>query len=126
MEADSPRPDDLLDRVEQMLRIQLERVHVVREAIMACRKGGIVSLMGVYAGMADKIPLGAAMNKGLTIKAAQQHGQYYAPKLLEHVLRGDVDLSLVVTHTLPLSDAQRGYKMFKNKEEGCIRVLLRP
>jgi threonine dehydrogenase-like Zn-dependent dehydrogenase len=76
--------------------------------------------------MADKIPLGAAMNKGLTIKAAQQHGQYYAPKLLEHVLRGDVDLSLVVTHTLPLSDAQRGYKMFKNNEDGCIRVLLRP
>src|SRR5690606_27922752 len=85
MEADSPRLDDLYDRTKQALRLQFERVHVVREAIMACRKGGIVALLGVYIGFADKLPLGPAMNKGLTIKMAQQYSQRYAPRLLEHV-----------------------------------------
>jgi threonine dehydrogenase-like Zn-dependent dehydrogenase len=99
---------------------------VVREAIMACRKGGIVSLMGVYAGFADKLPLGAAMNKGLTIKTAQQHGQRYARRLLEHVQRGEVDPARVVSHVLPLAEAPRAYQLFKNKEDNCLRVLLRP
>jgi threonine dehydrogenase-like Zn-dependent dehydrogenase len=126
MEADSPGGDNLYDRAMQTLRIQLERVHVVREAIMACRKGGIVAVIGVYVGFVDKLPLGAAMNKGLTMKTAQQHGQRYAPKLLEHIQRGDVDASRVVSHVLPLSEAQRGYTMFKNKEQNCIRVMLRP
>jgi threonine dehydrogenase-like Zn-dependent dehydrogenase len=126
MEADGPGPDDLYDRAKQLMRVQLERVHVVREAIMACRKGGIVSLMGVYVGFADKLPLGAAMNKGLTIKTAQQHGQRYTRRLLEHVERGDVDSTPLVSHVLPLADAPRAYKLFKNKEEGCVRVLLRP
>jgi threonine dehydrogenase-like Zn-dependent dehydrogenase len=126
MEADSPGLDNVYDRAKQALRIQLERVHVVREAIMACRKAGIVSIVGVYAGFADKLPLGAAMNKGLTIKTAQQHGQRYAPRLLEHVQRGEVDPARVVSHVLPLSDAPRAYKLFKNKDDNCIRVLLRP
>jgi threonine dehydrogenase-like Zn-dependent dehydrogenase len=128
MEADGPGPDDLLDRAKQALRVtgQLERVHVVREAIMACRKGGVVSLMGVYPGFADKLPLGAAMNKGLTIKTAQQHGQRYAPRLLEHVLRGEVNPSLIATHSFPLDRTQQAYELFKNKEEGCVRVVLRP
>src|ERR671935_33207 len=82
--------------------IAIDRVHVVREAIMACRKGGIVSVVGVYAGFADKLPLGAAMNKGLTIRTAQQHGQRYARRLLEYVQRGEVDPSRVVSHVLPL------------------------
>ena len=126
MEADSPQPDDLYDRLKQAMRIQLERAHVVREAIMACRKGGIVSILGVYAGFVDKLPLGAAMNKGLTIKTAQQHGQRYAPRLLEHIRRGEVDPSRLVSHVLPLAEAPRAYTLFKNKEQGCIRVLLRP
>jgi threonine dehydrogenase-like Zn-dependent dehydrogenase len=126
MEADSPRPDNLLDRAEQLLRIQFERVHVVRESIMACRKGGVVSLMGVYAGLADRLPLGAAMNKSLTIRSAQQHGQRYAPRLLEHVQRGEADPSRVVTHRMRLHEAPEAYKLFKNKDDGCIRVLLRP
>ena len=126
MEADSPGPDDIFDRAQQALRLQLERIHVVREAILACSKGGVGSLMGVYVGFVDKLPLGAAMNKWLTIKAAQQHGQRYAGRLLEHVRRGDVDPSLVVTHRLPLEEAPSAYKMFKNKDQGCIRVMLRP
>ena len=126
MEADSPGPDDLYDRAKQMLRIQLERAHVLREAVMACRNGGIVSVMGVYVGFVDKLPLGAAMNKGLTIKTAQQHGQRYAPRLLEHVQRGEVDPARVVSHVLPLREAPEAYRLFKNKEQDCVRVLLRP
>jgi threonine dehydrogenase-like Zn-dependent dehydrogenase len=126
MEADSPGPDDLYDRAKQALRIQLERVHVVREAIMACRKGGIVSLMGVYVGFADKLPLGAAMNKGLTIKTAQQHGQRYIPKLLEHVRNGELDPSFLVTHRMPLEEAPHGYELFKEKRDGCVRAVFTP
>src|SRR5919199_1285984 len=126
MEADSPGPDDLYDRAKQLLRIQLERAHVVREAIMACRKGGIVSVLGVYVGFVDKLPLGAAMNKGLTIKTAQQHGQRYAPRLLEHVQRGEVDPARVVSHVLPLREAPEAYRLFKNKGQDCVRVMLRP
>ncbi len=126
MEADGPGPDDLYDRAKQAMRMQLERVHVVREAIMACSKGGTVSVVGVYVGFVDKVPLGAAMNKGLTLRMAQQHGQRYAPRLLEHVQRGDVDPSLVVTHRLPLEEAQEAYRLFKEKAEGCVRVVLRP
>lgn len=126
MEADSPRLDDLYDRTKQALRLQFERVHVVREAIMACRKGGIVALLGVYIGFADKLPLGPAMNKGLTIKMAQQYGQRYAPRLLEHVQRGDIDPSLVVTHRVSLDETSDAYTLFKNKDEGCIRVVIQP
>jgi threonine dehydrogenase-like Zn-dependent dehydrogenase len=126
MEADSPGADNVFDRAQQALRIQLERAHVVREAIMACRKGGIVSVLGVYVGFVDKIPLGAAMNKGLTVRTAQQHGQRYAGRLLEYVERGEVDPSRVATHHLPLTEAPRAYKLFKNKVEGCVRVVLRP
>jgi threonine dehydrogenase-like Zn-dependent dehydrogenase len=126
MEADSPGADDLYDRAKQLLRVQLERVHVVREAIQACRKGGTVAIMGVYAGLADKLPLGAAMNKGLTIRTGQMHAMRYTGRLLEYVERGRVDPAQVATHRLPLADAQRAYALFKNKEQGCVRVVLRP
>ncbi|HEX2986670.1 MAG TPA: glutathione-dependent formaldehyde dehydrogenase, partial [Chloroflexota bacterium] len=126
MEADSPGPDNLFDRAQQAMRTQMERPHVVREAAMACRKGGVLSIMGVYMGFADKIPLGAMMNKGLTIRTAQQHGHRYLGRMLEHVQRGEVDPARVVTHRLPLEEAERGYRLFKNKEEGCIRVILQP
>ena len=126
MEAAGPGPDNLLDRAEQALRVSLERVHVVREAIQACRKAGTVVIMGVYAGFADKLPLGAAMNKGLTIRTGQMHAMRYTRRLLEYVERGDVDPSRVATHRLPLEEAARGYTMFKNKEDGCVRVVLRP
>ncbi|HEX2922712.1 MAG TPA: glutathione-dependent formaldehyde dehydrogenase, partial [Chloroflexota bacterium] len=88
--------------------------------------GGVLSIMGVYMGFADKIPLGAMMNKGLTIRTAQQHGHRYLGRMLEHVQRGEVDPARVVTHRLPLEEAERGYRLFKNKEEGCIRVILQP
>ena len=128
MEADGPGPDDLFDRAKQALRVtgQLERIHVVREAILACRKGGVVAILGVYVGFPDKLPLGAAMNKGLTIKTAQQHGQRYAPRLLEHVQRGDVDPARVATHHFSLDQVARAYTTFKDKEDGCIRTVLRP
>ena len=82
--------------------------------------------LGVYVGFVDKLPLGAAMNKGLSIKAAQQHGQRYAGRLLEHVQWGEVDPTLLVTHRLPLQEAPRAYQLFKNKAEGCGRVMLQP
>ncbi|MDI3339903.1 MAG: zinc-dependent alcohol dehydrogenase [Sphaerobacter sp.] len=126
MEADSPGLDDVYDRALQAVRVQRERVHVVREAIMACRKGGTVVLLGVYIGLPDKLPLGPAMNKGLTLKMAQQHGQRYARRLLEHVQRGDIDPSLVVTHRVSLEDVPHAYTLFKHKDDGCIRVVIRP
>jgi threonine dehydrogenase-like Zn-dependent dehydrogenase len=106
--------------------METERPHVVRQAIMYCRKGGTVSIPGVYGGLSDKIPMGALMNKGLTIKTAQQHGQRYAPRLLDLVQRGAVDPARVVTHVRPLSEAQEAYRLFKNKDQDCVRVLLRP
>ncbi|MFC6084579.1 zinc-dependent alcohol dehydrogenase [Sphaerisporangium aureirubrum] len=103
-----------------------ERPVAVREAIYACRKGGSVFVLGVFAGLADRFPLGAMMNKGLTVRGAQQHGQRYIPRLLDLIDRGELRTSHLATHTMPLTEAPRGYEMFKNKRDGCVRAVFRP
>ena len=110
------------DRAKQALRLESDRGDALREAIMACRKGGVLSILGVY-GLMDKFPIGVIMNKGLTVRAAQQHGQKYVPRLLQHLERGELDTSFLATHHFSLEDAPRGYEMFKTKEDGCVRAV---
>jgi threonine dehydrogenase-like Zn-dependent dehydrogenase len=99
---------------------------VLREAIMCCRKGGTVSIPGVYIGFLDKVPMGAAMNKGLTMKMGQTHVQAYGELLLDMIQKGKIDPSFVITHRLTLDDAPGAYKTFRDKEDGCIKVVLKP
>jgi threonine dehydrogenase-like Zn-dependent dehydrogenase len=126
MEAHSPGPQFVYDQVKQQLRMQSDRPTAVRDAIMACRKGGSVFVLGVFGGLVDKFPLGALMNKGLTLRGAQMHGQRYIPMLLDRIARGDLDTRHLVSHEMSLDDAPRGYEMFKNKEDGCVRAVFRP
>jgi threonine dehydrogenase-like Zn-dependent dehydrogenase len=126
MEADSPGLHYLYDQVKQQLRLQTERAIAVREAIHACRKGGAVFIAGVYGGVADKFPLGAVMNKSLTLRGAQMHGHRYIPEILGLMARGEVKTAHLATHVMPLDDGPAGYRMFKNKEDGCVRAVFRP
>lgn len=114
------------DRVKTNLFMETERPHVLRQAINCCRKGGTVSIPGVYGGLSDKIPMGALMNKGLTIKTGQTHVHKYVPALLERIRKGEIDPSFVVTHRLPLSQAPHAYNIFREKKDGCIKVVLDP
>lgn len=125
MEAHGTGLQYAYDRAKQALHLHTDRGQALREAIMACRKGGTLSMIGVY-GLMDKFPLGVLMNKGLTLRTAQQHGQKYVPRLLDHVSRGELDPSFLVTHRMPLEDAVRGYDMFKHKTDGCVRVAFVP
>lgn len=113
------------DRVKQALRLQTDRGEALRDAIMAVRKGGTLSILGVY-GVMDKFPLGVMMNKGLTIRTAQQHGQKYVPRLLELTQKGELDASFLATHRVPLEDGPAGYEIFKNKLDNCLRVVFIP
>jgi len=126
MEAHAPGVMGAYDRVKQSLMLESDRPHAFRQAIMACRKGGTVSVPGVYGGFDDKIPLGSFMNKGLTIKTGQTHVQHYFAPLLDKIQNGDLDPSFIITHRLPLEDAPRGYEMFLNKEDDCLKVVLKP
>jgi threonine dehydrogenase-like Zn-dependent dehydrogenase len=114
------------DKVKTNLFMETERPHVVRQAILCCRKGGTVSIPGVYGGFADKIPIGALMNKGLTIKTGQTHLHRYVAPLLDYVRQRRIDPSFVVTHRLPLTEAAHAYDIFRAKEDGCIKVVLDP
>ena len=118
--------ENIYDKVKTNLFMETERPHALRQAILCCRKGGTVSIPGVYGGFADKIPLGALMNKALTIKTGQTHVHKYMPQLLDYIRQGKIDPSFVVTHRLPLSDAANAYKMFREKTDGCIKVVLDP
>jgi threonine dehydrogenase-like Zn-dependent dehydrogenase len=118
--------ESLYDRVKTSLFMESERPHALRQAIECCRKGGTLSIPGVYGGLADKIPIGAMMNKGLTIRTGQTHVHKYVPQLLDLIRQGRLDPSFVVTHRLPLSDAPHAYEMFRDKHDGCIKVVLDP
>jgi threonine dehydrogenase-like Zn-dependent dehydrogenase len=118
--------DAHLDSVKEAVYLGTDRPHVLREAIMCCRKGGTVSIPGVYIGALDKIPFGAAMNKGLTFKMGQTHMQRYMKPLLEKVEKGEIDPSGVITHTVKLEDAPKMYKTFRDKKDGCVKVVLKP
>jgi threonine dehydrogenase-like Zn-dependent dehydrogenase len=114
------------DRVKQAARLETDRPHALREAILACRNGGIVSVIGVYGGVIDKFPVGAWMNRSLTLKAGQCHVHRYLRPLLERIRNGEIDPSFVISHELPLEQAPRGYEMFKHKQDNCTKVVLKP
>jgi threonine dehydrogenase-like Zn-dependent dehydrogenase len=118
--------DSVMDAVKVMLMQETDRPHVLREAIMCCRKGGTVSVPGVYVGLLDKIPFGAAMNKGLTFKMGQTHVPRYHHQLLKRIEAGEIDPSFVITHVLPLEEGPNAYKTFREKKDGCIKVVLKP
>ncbi len=118
--------DAVVDKAKAAVKIGTDHPHVLREAIMCCRKGGTLSIPGVYVGLLDKIPFGAAMNKGLTMKMGQTHTHRYMKPLLEKIMSDDIDPSFVITHRLPLSEAPGGYKKFRDKVDGCIKVVLKP
>jgi threonine dehydrogenase-like Zn-dependent dehydrogenase len=113
------------DRTKQALKLETDRPIALREAIMACRNGGRVSVIGVYGGFVDKFPMGSFMNRSLTMRTGQCHVQKYMPRLLERIQKGDIDPSFVISHTLPLSDAPKGYEMFLNKVDNCEKVVLK-
>ena len=114
------------ERVKQSSRSETDRGHALRDAILACRPAGIVSVIGVYGGLMDKFPTGAFMNKGLQLRTGQCHVQKYMKLLYDHVKNGDIDPSFVVTHRLGLDDAREGYETFKNKADECMKVVLTP
>ena len=118
--------DAALDRVKTATLMATDRIHALREAIMCCRKAGIVSIPGVYIGFADSFPVGAMMNKGLTMKMGQTHVMRYLKPLTEMIEQKKIDPSFVITHTLPLTDAPHAYDIFHNKYDGCIKVVLKP
>jgi threonine dehydrogenase-like Zn-dependent dehydrogenase len=125
MEAHGHAPIYAYDRVKQALMLESDRPIALREAIMACRNGGTVSVVGVYGGFIDKFPMGAVMNRSLTIKSGQTHVHRYMRPLLDRIQRGEIDPTFTITHTLPLSEAPRGYDMFLNKEDNCEKVVLK-
>ncbi len=125
MEAHSDfAPLQLYDRVKQAARLETDRGPALRQAIMACRNGGTVSVIGVYGGLMDKFPVGSWMNRSITLKTGQCHVQRYTAPLLERIERGEIDPSFVITHRLPLDQAPQGYETFKHKEDDCVKVVL--
>ncbi len=126
MEAHSPGPQFAYDQLKQQLRLQTDRPVAVREAVHACRKGGSVFVLGVFAGVVDKFPLGAMMNKGLTVRGAQMHGQRYIPMLLDRMASGELVTEYLATHVMPLEEGPQGYQIFKDKQDNCVRAVLLP
>lgn len=114
------------DRIKQAVLSETDRPIALREAMLACRNGGTLSVPGVYGGFIDKVPFGSVMNRSITIKTGQTHVHRYLQPLLERVQKGEIDPSFVITHTLPLEDAPEAYEMFRNKEDHCIKVVLKP
>jgi threonine dehydrogenase-like Zn-dependent dehydrogenase len=118
--------DALYDKVKTAAMMATDRLSVLRQAIHACRKGGVVSIPGVYGGFLDKVPLGAAFNKGLTLRMGQTHVQKYLPTLLARIERGEIDPSFVITHRARLQDAPALYQTFRDKQDDCIKVVMKP
>ena len=125
MEAHHPTaPIRGYDKAKQLSRMETDRGHVLREAIMACANGGTVSISGVYGGLVDKFPIGSVMNRSLTIKTGQCHVHRYLRPLLERIRNGDIDPTFIITHRMALEDAARGYELFKHKQDDCVKVVL--
>ncbi|HEU4868919.1 MAG TPA: zinc-dependent alcohol dehydrogenase [Actinomycetota bacterium] len=113
------------DKAKQMARTESDRPYALRQAILSCRSGGTVSVVGVYGGFVDKFPMGAIMNRSLTIRAGQCHVHKYLKPLLKQIEDGRIDPSFIVTHTMDLADAPKGYNTFKHKEDDCVKVVLK-
>ncbi|MFN2361624.1 MAG: zinc-dependent alcohol dehydrogenase [Marinobacter sp.] len=126
MEAHGFGVEHLYDRTKQALQLETDRPAALRQAIMACRKGGVISMPGVYGGFADKIPLGAMMNKALRVRTGQTHVQRYLKPLLEHIEEGRIDPSFVISHHYNLEDAPEAYRMFQSRTHACTKVVMNP
>lgn len=126
MEAHGMTIDAVYDKVKAAAFMATDRPHALRQAINCCRKGGVVSVPGVYGGFPDKIPMGAVVNKSLTIKSGQTHVHKYIPVLIDRIQKGEIDPSFVITHKMPLSEAPHGYDIFNKKADGCIKIVLDP
>jgi threonine dehydrogenase-like Zn-dependent dehydrogenase len=120
------QPDTVIDRAKQMLMLESDRPHVLREMIYVCRPAGVISIPGVYGGLVDKIPFGQAMNKGLTFRMGQTHVNRWTDDLLRRIEEGQIDPSFVITHTVRLDDGPEMYKVFRDKQDSCIKVVLKP
>ena len=118
--------DAVVDKLKAAVKLTTDRPHSLRQAIYCCRKAGTVSVPGVYVGFPDKFPMGAFMNKGLTMKTGQTHMHRYMQPLLERIEAGQIDPSFVITHRIPLEQAPEAYKTFRDKKDGCIKVVLKP
>lgn len=123
-ESHMPGPLYAYDRFKQALMLESDRPFALRQAIMACRNGGIVSVVGVYGGFIDKFPMGSFMNRSLTMKTGQCHVHRYMQPLLERIEKGDIDPSFIITHRLPLDQAPEGYDLFMRKQDHCVKVVL--
>jgi threonine dehydrogenase-like Zn-dependent dehydrogenase len=126
MESHGYTLDNAYDHVKAAVGVTTERIHALRQIIVACRKGGRLSIPGVYGGFTDKFPLGALMEKGLSLKSGQTHVQKYMPKLLDMILEGTLDTTFLISHRLSLEEAPRGYKMFKEQQNEVTKVVLKP
>ncbi|OLB93282.1 MAG: glutathione-dependent formaldehyde dehydrogenase [Candidatus Rokubacteria bacterium 13_1_40CM_68_15] len=126
MEAHAPGLVGAYDRVKQAAMLETDRPHALRQAIMACRNGGTVSVAGVYGGFIDKVPFGSLMNRSLTLRSGQTHVQRYMRPLLERIQKNEIDPSFIITHHMALDDAPEGYDMFLKKEDACVKVVLNP
>ena len=120
------QPDTIYDRAKQMLMLESDRPHVLREMIYVCRPAGTLSIPGVYGGLVDKFPMGPAMNKGLTFRMGQTHVNRWTGDLLRRIEEGQIDPSFVITHSVSLEEGPQMYKTFRNKQDGCIKVVLKP
>jgi len=118
--------DAVIDRVKVATFMGTDRPHVLRQAIHCCRNFGTVSIVGVYGGLLDKIPMGSAINRGLTFRMAQTPVQYYLPQLLERIEKCEIDPSFVITHRATLEEGPELYKIFRAKKDGCIKVIMKP
>ena len=119
-------PLQLYDRIKQAVRLETDRGPALRQAILACRNGGIVSVVGVYGGLLDKFPIGSLMNRSITLRTGQCHVHRYARPLLNRIERGEIDPSFVITHRVPLEQAPDAYEVFKHKQDDCVKVVLSP
>ncbi len=126
MEAHSTGVQGAYDRVKTALKMETARPSVLREAILACRNGGTLSVAGVYGGFLDKIPFGAIVNKALTVRSGQTHTHRYMRPLLERIHAGDIDPSFIITHRVGLDDVPKAYDVFRNKEDECVKVVIQP
>lgn len=118
--------DAVVDKVKSAVSLTTDRAHVLREAILCCRKAGTISVPGAYVGTPDNLPIGAFMNKGLTMRSGQTHMQKYMKPLLKKIEDDEIDPSFVITHKVPLEEAPAAYKTFRDKKDGCIKVVLKP
>ncbi|HEY2590137.1 MAG TPA: zinc-dependent alcohol dehydrogenase [Steroidobacteraceae bacterium] len=126
MEAHLPGVVGAYDRIKRTLMLQTDRPSALRQAMMAVRNGGVLSIPGVYGGFIDKVPFGSVMNRSITIKTGQTHVQRYMKPLLERIQKGEVDPSFIITHRLRLDEAAEGYRMFRDDQNECVKVVLKP